>query len=95
MHAAYEKLHAAGAGMDVVSRMALSSAGSPAAASDFLQDAFQLTKQRLGAFESMQSALGLVHGGKNLTAALEEVGDMKRPPHAGHDPSNWSAITEC
>ncbi len=61
----------------MVSRMALSSAGSPSAASDFLQDAFQMTQQRLGAFQSMQSALGLAHGGKNLSAALEQVGVLQ------------------
>jgi hypothetical protein len=59
--------------MDVVSKMALSSAGSPAAASDFLRDTFQMTGARLSALQTLQDAVGAGHSGKNLSAAIEQV----------------------
>lgn len=57
----------------MVSKMALSSAGSPAAASDFLRDTFQLTSQRMSALQAIQDALGAGHSGKNLSAAIEQA----------------------
>lgn len=53
--------------------MALSNAGSPAAASSFLQDAFHMASQRMDAFQSILQAMGMAHGGKNLTAVIEQV----------------------
>lgn len=55
--------------MDIVSKIALTGTGSPAGASSFLKDTFQMTSQRLHAFQSINGILG----SKNISAAIQQV----------------------